>query len=210
MIRILFLTANPFVGTDEPPLRLYREFELIDEKIWSSKYRNKFQLIPRFSSSARRLSDYIIRFKPNIVHFSGHGTTKGELVFQDEYGESQVANAVSIKNIFGILNAGIRCVVLNSCLSERQARMISKHVDCVIGMSEEIYDQAASVFATNFYFGLASGYSVKDAYELGKVQIKLLYLKESEHNVIDVEKQSKMVKIITKANIDPSKLFLFK
>jgi hypothetical protein len=88
--------------------------------------------------------------------------------------------------------------------------MISKHVDCVIGIADEIYDQAASVFATNFYFGLASGYSVKDAYELGKQQIKLLYIKKSEHNVMDMIQQSKMVKIITKINIDPSKLFLLK
>jgi hypothetical protein len=178
MIRILFLTANPVVGTDEPPLKLYREFESIDEKIWESTYRNEFELIPRFSSSARKLSDYIIRFKPNVVHFSGHGTAKGEIVFQDEYGASQVANASAIKNIFGILREGIRCVVLNSCFSERQARMISKHVDCVIGIADEIYDQAASVFASNFYFGLGSGYSIRDAYELGKAQIKLLYIKK--------------------------------
>ena len=96
MIRILFLTANPSVGTDEPPLKLYREFESIDEKIWSSKYRNKFELIPRFSSSTGKLSDYIVRFRPNIVHFSGHGTSKGEPVFQDEYGASQVANPSAV------------------------------------------------------------------------------------------------------------------
>jgi hypothetical protein len=105
---------------------------------------------------------------------------------------------------------GIRCVVLNSCFSERQARMISKHVDCVIGIADEIYDQAASVFATNFYFGLASGFSVKDAYKLGKEQIKLLYIKKSEHDIMDMTQHSKMVKIITKTNIDPSKLFLLR
>jgi hypothetical protein len=97
---------------------------------------------------------------------------------------------------------GIRCVVLNSCFFERQARMISKHVDDD--------DQAASVFATNFYFGLASGFSVKDAYKLGKEQIKLLYIKKSEHDIMDMTQHSKMVKIITKTNIDPSKLFLLR
>jgi hypothetical protein len=204
MIRILFLTANPF--GDEPPLKLYREFESIDDKIQISKHRNKFELIPRFSSSIHRLHEYILRFKPEIVHFSGHGTKEGELVFQDEYGGKQVANANAIKILFGILHKGICCMVLNSCFSENQGKLISKYVDFVIGMADEIYDQAAIVFATNFYFGLGSGLNVRDAYQLGKNQVTLLHIRDYEGKTVDVINQSKMIRLICKRNTDPSKL----
>jgi hypothetical protein len=115
MIRILFLTANPLGDENvEPPLKLYREFESIDDKIQISRHRDKFELIPRFSASIHRLQEYILRFRPEILHFSGHGTMKGELVFQNEYGGRQVANVNTMKNLFGILHKGIRCMVLNA------------------------------------------------------------------------------------------------
>jgi hypothetical protein len=207
MIRILFLTANPFGDEgSEPPLKLYREFESIDDKIQLSKHRNKFELIPRFSSSMYKLHEYILRFEPEILHFSGHGTTEGELVFQDEYGKSQIANANAIKDLFEILHGPMRCVVLNSCFSENQAKMISKYIDCVIGMANEIFDQAAIVFATNFYYGLGSGLNVRDAYQLGKNQVVLLPAKDHEGKSVDVMKQSKMIRLISKRNTDCSKL----
>lgn len=209
MIRILFLTANPFEGnSSEPPLKLYREFESIDDKIQLSEYRHEFELIPRFSSSLFRLHEYIIRFRPQIIHFSGHGTKSGELVFQDQYGGNQIANINAIKNIFGILHKGIRYVVLNSCFSENQAQLISQYVDCVIGIANEIYDQAAIGFATNFYFGLGSGLNVNDAYELGKNYVKLLNIVDNQGKIVDVVNQSEMIKIFFKSNIDPSKLRL--
>jgi hypothetical protein len=208
MIRILFLTANPLNENHEPALKLYREFESIDDKIQLSKYRNNFELIPRFSLSVSRLQEYIVRFKPHIIHFSGHGTTAGELVFEDKYGDEQIADTASIKNIFGILHKGIRCVLLNSCYSARQARLISNYVDCVIGMTNAIIDHAATEFATNFYFGLGSGLSVRDAYDMAKNQVSLLYIKDIDGKAIDVKKQSNLIKLISKSNLDPSKLKL--
>src|SRR5205807_6700487 len=69
---------------------LYREFESIDDTLQLTKYRSKFVLIPRFSTSVMRLHDYILRFKPAILHFAGHGTPGGELIFQDKYGISEI------------------------------------------------------------------------------------------------------------------------
>lgn len=211
MIRILFLTANPFGDEDsEPPLKLYREFESIDDKIQLSKHRNKFELIPRFSSSMLRLHEYILRFEPHILHFSGHGTIKGELVFQDQYGGRQIANPIAIKKLFGILNRRIYCVLLNSCFSKNQAKMISEYVDCVIGMTNAIFNQAAIEFATNFYFGLSSGLNVKDAYQLGKYQVELLHAKDKDGKIMDFINESKKIRLISKRNTDCSKLSFVK
>lgn len=111
-----------------------------------------------------------------------------------------------MKNLFGILHKGIRCIVLNACFSENQAKMISKYVDCVIGIADKIFDQAAIVFATNFYFGLGSGLNVRDACELGKHQVTLLTTTDHEFKTVNVINQSKMIRLISKRNMDPSKL----
>ena len=74
--RILFLSANPI---DQEPLKLYREFESIGDRLYSSTYRNEFEIIPRFSASIDKLHEYILRFKPTIVHFSGHLASKPQI-----------------------------------------------------------------------------------------------------------------------------------
>jgi hypothetical protein len=61
---------------------------------------------------------------------------------------------------------------------EAQAQLIAQHVDCVIGMADAIHDLAAIEFATNFYFGLGSGFNIKDAYELGRTCVTFLPLKD--------------------------------
>jgi len=203
MIRILFLTAAP---VDKQQLKLYKEFESIDDKIQQSKYRSQFNIIPRFSTSISRLHEYIIRFNPAIVHFSGHGTDAGELVFQDNYGISEVALRDTIRSVFGILNAGIRCVILNSCYSVKQANIIREYVDCIIGISGEIYDLVAIEFATNFYFGLASGKNVEHSYKLGATLARQLHIRDEYQKPIDMTKQTKMFKLIARQNVDPSQL----
>ena len=42
-----------------------------------------------------------------------------------------------------------------------------REIDCAIGMADELPDQAAPAFASDFYLMLASGTSVKEAYETG-------------------------------------------
>jgi hypothetical protein len=75
-------------------------------------------------------------------------------------------------------------------------------------MTNAIIDHAATEFATNFYFGLGSGLSVRDAYDMAKNQVSLLYIKDIDGKAIDVKKQSNLIKLISKSNLDPSKLKL--
>ncbi len=67
----------------------------------------------------------------------------------------------------------MRCVVLNACWSLSQAEAIAAHVPFVIGMHDEIADDAAIAFAVGLYQALAGGKSFPEAYCLGSVQIGL-------------------------------------
>lgn len=143
--------------SDMHPLNLYREFEFIDDRIYGARYRDEFIVYPRFSASYHRLHKYLMRFNPDIVHFSGHGSSQGQLVFINDEGTSQIADEEMIESIFGILNGKVRLVFLNACYSAIQATAIGKHVPVVIGMTEKIEDRIAIEFAASFYEGIANG-----------------------------------------------------
>jgi hypothetical protein len=51
----------------------------------------------------------------------------------------------------------IGCVFLNACYSAKIVEAISKYIDCVVGMSGGITDEAAITFVQAFYLSLGYG-----------------------------------------------------
>ncbi len=177
-ITILFLAANP-KGTE--PLRLDEEVRAIDRALQQSKFRDKFELAQHWAVRVAELQSLLLRHEPAIVHFSGHGSSTGELLFDDgEMGESQTASLHAISRLFEVLRDKIRCVLLNACYTKAQAAEIAKHVPCVIGMSKAVGDGAAMQFAAAFYEALGYGQNLRKAFELGKVKINLVGLEEQD------------------------------
>jgi CHAT domain len=123
---------------------------------------------------------YLLRHQPDIVHFSGHGSASSEIILEDSIGNSHAVTPRALSQLFSVLKDNIRCVLLNACYSETQAQAIAKHIDCVIGMTHAIGDQAAISFAAAFYQALGYGRNVKDAFDLGCVQIDLENLDEQD------------------------------
>jgi putative endonuclease len=64
-------------------------------------------------------------------------------------------------------------VVLNACLSADQAAAITRHIECAVGMSAEIGDLDARVFAAQFYSALGYGRDVAAAFEQAKAAVHL-------------------------------------
>jgi hypothetical protein len=168
-ITILFLAANP-KGTDR--LRLDDEVRTIDERLRLAQHRDKFNLEQQWAVRTRDILDAMLRFKPDIVHFSGHGSADGALIFEDATGNTKPVSAAALAMLFHALE-GVRCVVLNACWSNTHANQIAREVDCVVGMSRSASDDAAIGFAAGFYRSLGEGKSVGKAFELGKAQIML-------------------------------------
>jgi hypothetical protein len=168
-ITILFLAANP-KGTDR--LRLDEEVRTIDERLRLAQYRDKFNLEQQWAVRTGDILDAMVRFKPDIVHFSGHGSAEGALIFEDAAGNAKLVNAAALGMLFHAAK-GVRCVVMNVCWSATHATQIAREVDCVIGMARSVSDDAAIGFAAGFYRSLGEGLSVGRAYEWGKTQIML-------------------------------------
>ena len=168
-ITILFLAANP-KNTD--PLRLGEEVRSIDEQLRLAQHRDRFNLEQQWAVRTGDILGAMRRYKPDIVHFSGHGSADGALIFEDVSGAAKPVSAAALGEMFRVLKT-VRCVVMNACWSDGHAEQIVERVDCVVGMSRSVSDVAAIGFAAGFYGSLGDGMSVGDAFDLGKVQIML-------------------------------------
>ncbi len=175
-IKILFLAANP---KDTTQLRIDEEIRTIDQALRGAEFRDRFDIEQQWAVRVSDLQDHFLRFKPDIVHFSGHGSTR-EIILEDLSGEIAAVSTQALSDLFRILKDNIQCVVLNACYSENQAQAIAGHIDCVVGMSQEIGDEAAISFAAAFYRALGYGRDVKTAFELGTSQIDLSGLGEQD------------------------------
>ena len=192
LITILFLAANP-AGTSQ--LDLTEEVNAIDDELYKSKFRERFNLEQRFELKPDEISEQLLRHNPQIVHFSGHGSKAGEIILEDETGKIHPVGVLAISKLFSTLKDNIRCVVLNACYSEDQAILIARHVDCVIGMSKAIGDEAAIKFARGFYRGIGYGRDIGNAFQMGCNQIDLEGIAEKDTPKI-IWKNGKPQKIV--------------
>lgn len=102
-------------------------------------------------------------------HPKGHGSTDGEIILEDDKGVATTVSQEALASLFRIINKKsktVRCIILNACYSESQAKAIGAHVECVVGMSKAIPDKSAIAFSAGFYEALGYGEDVETAFEL--------------------------------------------
>jgi len=207
---ILFLAANP-TGTN--PLALGEEARAIQAELERSGYRDCFALETRWAAQPLDLLRELRKLKPTVVHFSGHGgpspvgaeamgqrpsrdvsanvgTSDNEpqrgLFFQGLDGRAQLVTAQALHDTFGAAGSSVKLVVLNACYSDVQAEALRAHVDCVVGMSGSILDDAARSFAIGFYGGLGELEPVAAAFRQGCAAISLEGLRDSDRPQLKV------------------------
>lgn len=163
VIKILFLAANP-QGTAR--LSLDREYSQIQDALRRSKLRDRFELVSRPAADSTSLRRALLDETPDIVHFSGHGEGQAGLVLEGSDRKPKPATGEALSELFKHFPT-IKCVLLNACYAEVQARAILQHVDYVIGMKQAIRDDAAIAFAIGFYDGLGYDYPIEVAFGLG-------------------------------------------
>jgi hypothetical protein len=139
--------------------------------------RDKFQFFHSLGITKDHFLDDLERYRPNILHFSGHGTESSSLVFQD----GDELSSEQLEKTFQSLPFKISVVFLNACYSKHQARSISKYVDYIIGMKKAVSDEAAIIFSSKFYKSLLKNINYKEAYT--DAIAYLSYYLESESSI---------------------------
>ncbi len=161
--RILILAANP---KNTSPLRLDQEIREIENGLQRSSKRDSFLLKYQLASRPIDVRRAMLDFKPNIVHFCGHGAGENGLALEDETGNVQLVGAIPLSDFFDLFKSDVECVLLNACYSEIQALAIAKHIKNVIGMDNSISDTAAIEFSVAFYDALGAEQTIEFAYRL--------------------------------------------
>ncbi|MBW4659771.1 MAG: AAA-like domain-containing protein [Drouetiella hepatica Uher 2000/2452] len=168
---ILFLAADP---RNSAPLRLDHEAREIEEVLRLSQKRNQFQLVQQWAVTARDVQRSLLDFKPNIVHFSGHGVGQEGLALEDPNVQVKLVSSEALAKLFKLFaDRGVECVLLSACYFEVQAEAIVQHIPYVIGIKQALGKQAAREFATGFYDALGAGRDIPFAYEHGRSRISL-------------------------------------
>lgn len=168
--KILILAANPKATSR---LRLDEEVREIELGLQRAQKRDQFVIKSRWALRSIDFRRALLDVEPEIVHFSGHGEEDGGLAFEDEKGQVKFVDAEGLAGLFKLFTQQVECVVLNACYSEIQAKAIARHVNYVIGMSQEIGDRAAIAFTVAFYDALGAGRCVEFAYKFGCAAIRL-------------------------------------
>ena len=176
-IKVLFLASNP---VDTSALRLGQEVREIDAKIEVGSARDAFELIQQHALRVSDLQHALLRHRPHIVHFSGHGSKTEEIVLEDDAGKSHFVAQQALTSLFKILKDNVRILVLNACFSKPQAEAIGSVIDYTVGNNKGVGDRAAITFAAAFYRALAFGRSVKEAFELARLELDLVKIPGSD------------------------------
>jgi hypothetical protein len=170
--KILILAADHF---ELIYARFGDEMREIKNRIRSSSYSERFDIISEVSVKITDPIKLLMAFKPDILHFIGHSTPSEGIILgdEDERKDPKPLGAKDLADILTILKDNIRIVFLSVCHTKRHAEAIIELVDYAIGMDGKISDKSARAFAGYFYEALGYGRSVEEAFELARKQLKM-------------------------------------
>ncbi len=177
-LRVLLLGAS-----SEGDLRVGREQKRIRAAVESALHRDRIVLDVRPAATAQDLLDGITKFRPHVVHFSGHSNEE-LIVFEDERDEPHAGAIVTARAFAAAIGATDDpplLVLLNSCKSAGQIEaLVQGVVPFAIGMADEIDDGDAISYAAQFYAAVANGQSIHSAHLSGQAALQLAGLNGSD------------------------------
>ena len=196
MKKILILASNP-----RKDLNLDQEIRQLREVIDNSRDREDFELVDALAVRVGDLHELMFKHRPQIVHFCGHGGGAQGLLLNSDKGQEQLVGTEALSELFSLCarQFNVECVLLNACYSQEQARKIRAHIKYVIGMNQEIRDDAAIAFSIGFYRALGYACGIEDAYKFGCNAIQLEISGSSPRSMV-AEPQRKLEVIDTFKN----------
>lgn len=195
-LNVLYLTANPI---KEDQLRIGAEIQQVQNAIRGSKYRDNVTVQFRPAANLQTLLDGLNDFRPQIVHFSGHGNEHG--LATDVGGiDGAKVKALSFETLAKAIGATTNppeIVVLSACKSSGAKKALLPPAKILISMKESVSDVAAATFSVQLYAALAGGQHVKAAFEQAQILVEAVSLDECD-----------TPQLFAAAGTDPAKMIL--
>lgn len=180
-LRILYLTAAA-----AGDMRVGEEIRRVKAAVRAATLRDLVEIEHMPSATASDLLDGLTRFRPHVVHFSGHAN-EDFLEFDSglaERGPGQIVAAAAFAEAIDAVDARPKVIVLNACHSHAHVDGLLEVVPLAIGMTDAIGDVDAITFATRFYAAITEGQSVEAACKLAKVDMRLNGLPDADLPVL--------------------------
>ena len=175
-VKILFVDID--VGNLRTRLAVDREVRDITEKLWTGTARDSFEFILQRVSTPTDLQVVLLEHRPHILHLRGLNMLAelNSLASRDQSVKS--FSQKDLIELFVPFRDIVRCVVIDGQLPFSQADIISGLIGCVITLPESVEDRVKIAFISSFYQALSFGRNIREAFELGRLQIKLEGLEE--------------------------------
>lgn len=176
-IRILFLSANPsttsWISVDEEAREIF-------ERIQEGPFRDDFELQTHTAIRPADLQKWLLRYRPHIVHFSGHGHKAQKIILGGSSSPGKSVDPQGLARVLTLYKRHVRLVVLNACFTDVMARSITETIDYSVGAGKGIGDKAGVAFAGAFYRALGFGTSVREAFASAKAELGLTRMPRSQ------------------------------
>jgi len=163
---VLFLASQT---ADTTSAATDEEFRAIGEVIDP----RRLCLVPGLAVRVGDLLPWLNAHRPAIVHFAGHGDGLGGIIVRDDRGASIVLDSQKLNLLFANFRDVVRVVVLSACYTHALAEAIAAQVECAIGTSRVLGNDAAKTFSSAFYDALSAGLDVDAAYRQAVTSLHL-------------------------------------
>ena len=163
-------------ASPEGDLRVTREHTRIRKAVEAALHRDQVEIEVRLSATTQDLQEGIAKFRPHVVHFSGHGDEQ-LISFEDDvddFHDGVVVTASAFASACEATDHPPTLIVFNACSSAGTAdALVHRFAPLAIGMAGNIDDGDALSYATALYSSIANGHSVRSAHMAGKAAIEL-------------------------------------
>ena len=178
-LRILVMISDP---SDYDRLDVEAEWQRLLAATANLRERGLVEIVRLDKATLLELQRQLRDNQFHIFHYIGHGvfdesTDDGFLVLEEENGRGRKVSGQYVGTLLAD-HRSLRLAVLNSCEGGRSSRsdpfagaaqsLVQQGLPAVIAMQFEISDDAAAVFAQEFYMALAGGYPVDAALAEGR------------------------------------------
>lgn len=208
-INILFIASNPdIIFTDEQgklreqqKLSLDKEARDIEEAIQKSPDRDSISFVTKWATRTEDLFQYINEVNPTIIHFTGHGTEDGKLVFHDKNDNPKFVGIDAIIQMINAITDDLRLVVFSNCFSSKIAEKAVEHVEATIGMNTSVREDVATIFAAQLYSSIGFGYSLDKSFKQAMARLSIEGIEKQDADIPE---------LYVRSGIDANEIYLVK
>ena len=185
-----------FLGLDIKDMEILKsneEFQLIYDIIEESEYKDYIQIIPALSIKRNQLRSKILKYRPQVLHFVGHGIEKIGTIFPGDNLDTD-SNTLEFDLISTIEKYSnfIKLVVFNTCYTGDLAKKLKNVIDISIGVNETVDDDGAISFTRGFYRVFCNGENIYDSFEKGITEYLKFFEKREEELAIPGSKEKNL------------------